>query len=102
MTHKFIKGTVLQSLAIVNDCDIICLIDTFLDSSVENYDDQISIPGYNLLCADHPSNTKTEGVYIYYKDHLPLINRNDLYQLHECLVTELRIGKKKMFFCMFI
>ena len=38
------------------------------------------------------------GVCIYYKDHLPIIKRNDLCQLHECLVTELRIGKKKCFF----
>ena len=70
----------------------------FLDSSVDNDDDdRISIPGYNLLREDHPSNTK-RGVCIYYKDHLPIIKRNDLCQLHECLVTELRIGKKKCFF----
>ena len=48
--------------------------------------------------ADHQSNTKGGGVCIYYKDHLPIIKRNDLCQLHECLVTELRIGKKKCFF----
>ena len=48
--------------------------------------------------ADHPSNTKRGGVCIYYKDHLPIIKRNDLCQLHDCLVTKLRIGKKKCFF----
>ena len=32
------------------------------------------------------------------EDHLPIIKRNDLCQLHECLVTEMRIGKKKCFF----
>ena len=47
---------------------------------------------------DHPSNTNRGGVFIYYKHHLPIINRNDLCQLHEFLVTELRIGKKKYFF----
>ena len=47
---------------------------------------------------DHPNNTKRGGVCIYYKEHLPIIKRNDLCQLHECLVTELRIGKKKCFF----
>ena len=98
MAYKFIKVSLLQILAVTNGYDIIYLTETFLDSSVENDDDRISIPGYNLLCADHPSNTKRGGACIYYKDHLPIIKRNDLCQLHECLVTELRIGKKKCFF----
>ena len=54
--------------------------------------------GYNLWRADHPSNTKRGGVCIYYKDHLPIIKRNDLCQLHKCLVTELGTGKNKCFF----
>ena len=95
MAYRFIKVSLLQILAVTNGYDIIYLTETFLDSSVENDDDRISIPGYNLLCADHPSNTKRGGVCIYYKDHLPIIKRNDLCQLHECLVTELKIGKKK-------
>ena len=101
MAHNFIKVSLLQTLAVTNEYDIICLTETFLDSSVENDDDRISIPGYNLLRADHPSNTKRGGVCIYYKDHLPIIKRNDLCQLHECLVTELRIGKEKCFFTCF-
>ena len=95
MAYKFIKVSLLQILAVTNGYDIIYLTETFLDSSVENDDDRISIPGYNLLCADHPSNTKRGGACIYYKDHLPIIKRNDLCQLHEFLVTELKIGKKK-------
>ena len=47
---------------------------------------------------DNRSNIRRGGVCIYYKDHLPIIRRNDLCQLRECLVTELRIGKKKCFF----
>ena len=102
MAHNFIKVSLLQTLAVTNDYDIICLTETFLDSSVENDDDRISIPGYNLLHADHPSNTKRGGVCIYYKGHLLIIKRNDLCQLHECLVTELRNGKKEMFLHMLV
>ena len=98
MSHNFIKVSLLQTIAATNDYDIICLIETFLDSSSENDDDRISIPRYNLLHGDHPSNTKRGGVYIYYKDHLPIIKKNDLGQLYECLVTEFRIGKKTVFF----
>ena len=65
MAHNFIKVSLLQTLAVTNDYDIICLAETFLDSSVENDDDPISIPGYNYLRADHPSNTKRGGVCIY-------------------------------------
>ena len=98
MAHNFIKVLLLHTLAVTNDYDIICLTETFFDSSIDNDDDRISIPGYHLLRADHTSNTKRGDVCIYYKDHVPIIKRNDLCQLHECLVTEMRIGKKKCFF----
>ena len=62
MSHNFIKVSLLQTLSVTNDYDIICLTETFLDSSVKNDDDRISILGYNLLRADHPSNIKREGV----------------------------------------
>ena len=39
---------------------------------------------------------------MYYKEHLPIIKRNDLCTLKECLVTEIRVDKKKFFFsCMY-
>ena len=98
MAHNFIKVSLLHTLTVTNDYDIICLTETFLDSSTDNDDDRISIPGYILLRTGHPSNTKRGGVCIYYKDHLPIIKRNDLCQLHECMVTEMRIGKNKCFF----
>ena len=86
MAHNFIKVSLLQTLAVTNDY-IICLTETFLDSSIENDDDRTSIPGYNLLRVDHLSNTKRGGVCIYYKDHLPIIKRNDSCQLHVWLLS---------------
>ena len=80
MAHNFIKGWLLQTLDVTNDYDRICLTETFLDSSIENDDDRISIPGYKLLRADDPSNTKKGGACMYYKDHLPITKRNDLCQ----------------------
>ena len=98
MAHNFIKISLLQTLVITNDYDVIFLTETFLDSSIDYDDNRIFIPGYNLLHIDHPTNTKRGGVCIYYKDHLPVIKRNDLCLLHECVVTELRIEKKNYFF----
>ena len=74
MVHNFIKVSLLQTLTVKNDYDIICLTETFLDSSVENDDDPISIPGYNLLPPDHRSNTERrclcllQGPPSYYKE----------------------------------
>ena len=159
---RLFQVSLLQTLAVRNAYDTICLTEAFLDSLIENDDDRISISGYNqkqpprdvprkrfsdnmqqmygrtrmakcdfnkvtlhgcspvnllhifrtpflkntsgwlllynLLCADHRSNTKRGGVCIYYKDRFPIIKRNDLCQLHECLVAELGIGKNKFFF----
>ena len=39
MAHNFIKVSLLQTLALTKDYDIICLTETFLDSPVENDDD---------------------------------------------------------------
>ena len=50
MAHNFIKVSLLQTLAVTNDYKIICLTETFLDSSTENDDNRISISGYNF-CA---------------------------------------------------
>ena len=62
----------------------------------------MTIEGYNLLRADHPSNKKRGGVCIYYKEHLPVIKRDDLCNLNECLVLEIRIGGEKCFFHVYI
>ena len=59
--HSFTKVSLLKALSVTHDYDIICLSETFLDSSVSNDDESINIKGYNLLRADHPSNKKEEA-----------------------------------------
>ena len=56
------------------------------------------IEGYNLLRADHPSNKKREGVCMYFKEHIPIIKRDDLCTLKECLVTEILVGNLVLIF----
>ena len=70
---------------------------TFLNSSVETNDDRISIDGYNLRRADHPIDSKRDGVCIYYKEHIPLVKRHDICTLDNCLVSEIRSQGKKCF-----
>ena len=85
----------------VHNYDIICLSETFLDSSFSKDDEKINIKGYNLLWADHPSNKKRGGVCMYYKEHIPIIKRDDLCTLKECLVTEIIVDKKGFFTCFY-
>ena len=45
--------------------DIICLSETYLDSTIKLDNDNLDIPGYNLVCSDHPSKKEGGGVFIY-------------------------------------
>ena len=79
-------------MATTHEYDIICLSETFFDFLFNSHDDGINIEGYNLLRADHPNDKKRGGVCMYFKEHLLILRRDDLCNLPECLVTEIRTG----------
>ena len=100
--HDFLKVSLIEAFITTHNFDIICLSDTFLDSTVSQHDKNIMINGYSLLRADHSSNSKRGGVCLYFKEHLLLIRRNDLSILQECLGTEIIVDNEKCFFtCLF-
>ena len=96
-TQESIKISLLQAYIIQNNYDIIYLSETFLNSSIQTNEDRISIDGYNLIRADHRSNSKRAGVCIYYKEHIPLIKQDNICTLDNGLVTEIRSEGKKCF-----
>ena len=51
------------------------------------------LEGYNLIRSDHPSNTRSGGVCIYYKESLAVC-LVDITFLPECLVCEVTIQNK--------
>ena len=91
------KFHLVEAFVVSNNIDIFCISETFLDSSVDNIYDGLNINGYTLVRSDHPSNTKRGAVAIYYKDHLPVIRRNDIFPLHESIVLEIRLANNKCF-----
>ena len=95
--HEFIKVSLLKGYITERNFDIICLSETFLNSSLDSEDDRLKIEGYNLIRSDHPSDSKKGGVCVYYKEHIPLVRRDDLCTLSNCLVTEIRLENKKCF-----
>ena len=73
--------------------DVICLSETYLDSTVAVGDENLEIIDCNLVQSDHPANTKRGGVCLYYKTCLPL-RVLDIQYLNECINFELKIGDK--------
>ena len=91
--HNFIKLSLLRAYISVRNFDILCLSETYLDSTISSNDSNLIIPGYKLYRADHPSNVKRGGICIYYKNLLPLKVTNIQY-LQECINFEMKIGDK--------
>ena len=56
----------------IHKTDIVCLSETYLDSSFLVNDENLVIQGYNLVRCNHPTNSKRGGVWVYYKDSLTL------------------------------
>ena len=95
--HDSTKISLLQAYITQHSYDIICLTETFLNSSILSDDNRITIDGYNLIRSDRPSNSKKGGACIYYKENIPLILRDDINTLDNCLVTEIRSQNEKCF-----
>ena len=60
------KVSLLSAFISVHKLDIICLSETYLNSETSPDDDNLEIPGYNIIRKDHPSNTKRGRVCVYY------------------------------------
>ena len=95
--HNFTKVSLLQALSGTPDYNIVCLSETFVDSSFSNKDGRINIESCYLLRADYPSSKIRRRVCMYCKEHLPIIKRDDLCTLKECLSTEIIVVKKVLF-----
>ena len=66
--YNYTKLSSLKAFIAVHKFDIICLSETYLDSSVAPDDDNLDISGYSLVRSDHPSSNKRGGVCVYYKN----------------------------------
>ena len=91
--HNYTKIYLLTAYVLVHNCDIICLSETYLNSETSTDDQNLEIPGYCLLRADHPSTNKRGGVCIFYRTTLPLRVLNTSY-LSDCITFEIKIGNQ--------
>ena len=89
--HNFTKLSLLRAYVSLHKFDIICLSETYLDSSID--DASLEISGYYLLRSDHSFNKKRGGICIYYKNFLPL-KVTGVRLLEECIAFDLIISNK--------
>ena len=95
--HNYEKVPLLEAFNTLHKFDLICLSETYLDSSISIEEKSLIIDGYKLLRADHPSDTKRGGVCIYHKESMSVKVLN-LSHLPECLVCEVSIHNEKGYF----
>ena len=60
--HNFSKINLLKAYLTIHKTNIVCLPETYLDSSFLLTDENLAIQGYNLVRCDHPTNAKRGGV----------------------------------------
>lgn len=93
IAHDFLKLTSSQGYNTLSKYDFICISETYFDNPLEA-ENNISILGYSLTRADHPSNTKRSGVCIYCKESLA-VRVVDIAYLSECVFCEATIQNKR-------
>ena len=96
--NNFNRLTFLNAENTIHKYDIISLCETSLNDEISVSPD--AIPGYTFKPLNHPSGGRHGGVGIFYKESLPLRIRDDLC-FDECLVSEIKFGRKKIFFTVF-
>ena len=62
--------SLLEAYNTIYKYDISCISEIYSDPFVSVDDTTLSLPGYNLVRPDHPSNIKRAGVCLYYKIYL--------------------------------
>ena len=77
----------LEAYKSVYKHDFICISETFFESTVREADKNIQLDGYNFLREDHASNSKRDGVCIFYKETIG-VNIGKSFIFSECIICE--------------
>ena len=89
-----IKIPLIEAYNSVYNYDLFAFSETYLDIS-----ETISLTGFceEIFRCDHPDDVKHGGVCLFYKDNLAIKQRKDLQVMDECIISEIMIGRKKVF-----
>ena len=94
------KISLIEGLQSVHNFDIFVICESYLNDNTDPQDliiDGFSPTPFRSDCKDTASRPRG-GVCLYFKEHLPIINRTDLSNnIDETLVCEIRLRSKKIF-----
>ena len=96
--NDFIKIPLIEAYNSVYNYDLFALSETYLDSSITNETLSLTGSSKELFRCDHPDDVKRGGVCLFYKDNLAIKQRKDLQVMDECIISEITIGRKNVFF----
>ena len=89
--HSYVKISLFKAYLSIHKFDIVCLSETYLDTSVPLHDVNLEIHGYELVRSNHPS--QHNDVRIYLRNSLPLKILN-IHYLQKSISFELQVGSK--------
>ena len=98
LTQNKIKISLIEAFNSVFYYDLFAISESLLNKSIE--DDKIHIEGFSkeIFRTDHPSGNKMGGVCLCFKENLPIKHGKDLEVLQETVISEISLGRKKIFF----
>ena len=88
--HNFSKLSSLEAYNVQHKFDMICLSET----SIPTNDERLNMKEYKLIRVDNPSDSKKDGVAIYYKEFLA-VRPVEVKSLNECVIFEVSIKNKR-------
>ena len=96
-SHNFTKIDLLSAFEKIHHFDIICISETFLDSTFSSDLKELTIDNFTTVRADHPSDKKRGGVCVFFRTCLPIRILN-ISILSECIILELLHQQKSFIF----
>ena len=88
------KISLLTAYNTIHHYDVICVSETFLDSSVSFDDHNLFTQVYCLIRADHPDDVKRGGVCLYFKENLTVKVIDNSF-IAQCTVCEITLQNQK-------
>ena len=101
LTREGSKKSMIEGLDSCHKFDIIGLCETYFTDKTADSD--IVINGFSEKpfradCKNADIDARPRGgVCLYFKEHLPIVNRPDLVLTNETIISEIRLGRKKIF-----
>ena len=90
------KISLLTAYNTTHQYDVICISETFRDSSLPLDDHNISNGGYSLTGADHHDNVKMGGVCLYFQENLTLKVIDNSF-IPQCIICEITLQNQKSY-----